>query len=392
MGNVFGKLPRQVYPDIEELKVIKGPDEEGCYFIKDSKHSRVSLLYHFTDKYWEFRKNKEMWKLIPMDLSMFNLKPRTIAALVYLRDVSSEIPRIPLALHMKECHQLGIGYYGKVYKVKFNPVMGHQRFFPSNTALALKTINQENTTTVSSIGIATKALENEIDLLCGLSHNCIVKFYQQGRYEGQVAMVTELCTGGNAQELIKKYRKNRIVVPENIILNFISHCLQALAYIHSMNIAHRDFKPDNVFVMSDPHGADKLIFKLGDFGLAKVMKASVVSNTGCELVHAPEIVLPMKAPATSAKSDMWAFGFSVFMMCTNSIPYCTPSAQHEWLLKNTAFPTIDDALKRRNVYRKEIQEIVSACLDWDQNRRATAASLFSKYEDLLDSFPTGAYY
>ena len=52
--------------------------------------------------------------------------------------------------------------------------------------------------------------------------------------------------------------------------------------MHKLNIAHRDLKPDNVFILDD-------CFKLGDFGFA-TNSNKLKSMCGTPVYMAPEIL------------------------------------------------------------------------------------------------------
>ena len=68
--------------------------------------------------------------------------------------------------------------------------------------------------------------------------------------------------------------------------------------IHSSKIAHRDLKPDNIFIKNH-------LYKLGDFGFAS-QKDVLKTLCGTPAYIAPEIL--SSDPNYTEKVDMWALG------------------------------------------------------------------------------------
>ena len=86
--------------------------------------------------------------------------------------------------------------------------------------------------------------------------------------------------------------------------------LQAIAHLHSCNIAHRDLKPSNVLV----HDSQ---IKLCDFGLAKLVEYSMKTNTvvGTLGWQAPEVVRKLKQ-TNSKHSDVFVAGCVIYYILT----------------------------------------------------------------------------
>lgn len=89
---------------------------------------------------------------------------------------------------------------------------------------------------------------------------------------------------------------------------------QALDYLHSQGILHRDIKTANLFLTKAGH------LKLGDFGIARVLDRNserVSARTcrtpvGTPMYMSPEIC---QGKAYGQKADMWALGCVLHEMC-----------------------------------------------------------------------------
>lgn len=90
---------------------------------------------------------------------------------------------------------------------------------------------------------------------------------------------------------------------------------QGLETCQKFNIVHRDIKLENIFVSDTGH------YKLGDFGISKVMEESenAVSQKGTRFYMAPEIVHGKKY---DARVDIYSLGLVLFrLMNDNRAPF-----------------------------------------------------------------------
>ncbi|KAG8342954.1 putative serine/threonine-protein kinase [Trypanosoma vivax] len=81
----------------------------------------------------------------------------------------------------------------------------------------------------------------------------------------QVFLQLEYCPGGSVAERAEQRRQRGEAWSERELTVFLAHMALALNALHSVNIVHLDFKPDNVLI--DDVGD----YKLGDFGCSAVV-------------------------------------------------------------------------------------------------------------------------
>jgi tRNA A-37 threonylcarbamoyl transferase component Bud32 len=100
-------------------------------------------------------------------------------------------------------------------------------------------------------------------------------------------------------------------------------CCQALQAAHERGIVHRDFKPDNVFLV-DRDGRTDFV-KLVDFGIAKLTDSTSahLTQTGT-VIGTPAYMSPEQAagePSIDARSDIYSLGVTMFQMLTGKVPF-----------------------------------------------------------------------
>jgi hypothetical protein len=144
------------------------------------------------------------------------------------------------------------GAFGHVYKGTYyeNPIAAKQ-MFGSDEVLA--------------------ELKHEVATLKKLCHPYIITCYGTWQDDKKfVYMIMEYAGGGTLTQyyITQKFNNAEFV-------RIVSEMLAAVSYLHSLQIAHRDLKPDNVLLESNT-----LKVKLADFGLAKPNQIEATRGTG----------------------------------------------------------------------------------------------------------------
>ena len=98
---------------------------------------------------------------------------------------------------------------------------------------------------------------------------------------------------------------------------------RGLAAAHAVGIVHRDFKPDNVFLVEQAGRRD--VVKLVDFGIAKLAAEIGGGNTQTGAVMGtPAYMSPEQAAGEGTidpRSDLYSVGITMFQMATGKLPF-----------------------------------------------------------------------
>ncbi|WP_258069701.1 serine/threonine-protein kinase [Arthrobacter sp. SX1312] len=185
----------------------------------------------------------------------------------------------------------------------------------------------------------------ETILLSTLNHPGLVTLHDAGMHEdheGRTAgfLVMELVDGEDLRHLLK-----RGALPADDVAQLGADLADALAYIHSEGVIHRDVKPANILMFHSGDNGTRLYPKLTDFGIARMVEATTATAVGATIGTAnylsPE---QAKGDPLDERSDIYSLGLVLLECLTGekSFPGPVVEAALARLLRN---PHVPDSLE-----------------------------------------------
>jgi serine/threonine protein kinase len=156
-------------------------------------------------------------------------------------------------------------------------------------------------------------VQDEAKILARLKHPNIVKYKTSFVENNNFYIVTELVTGGSLADLISKHPHGLPAAQTTAILKQL---INAIQYMHSNGLIHRDIKSANILLKEDG------TIKVCDFGLSKTTKADRITSTtrkGTVQYAPPEFF--DEALSLTEKSDIWSIGITIYEMSTGHLPF-----------------------------------------------------------------------
>jgi len=167
-----------------------------------------------------------------------------------------------------------------------------------------------------------KSIRQEIAVLQRLRHPNCIEFREVYETDAFIFIVMEQVNGG---EMLDRIMEKSVYSETEAATAFVQ-MISALEYIHSIGIAHRDMKPDNILYKSmDPDSP----IKLADFGHASLKAASIVPNdspqsnpmqtfVGTPIYVAPEV---LQRNGYGKECDVWSAGVIVYILLCGCPPF-----------------------------------------------------------------------
>ncbi|EAN98673.1 putative protein kinase [Trypanosoma cruzi] len=228
------------------------------------------------------------------------------------------------------------------------------------------------------------SIQREINLMRSLKHKNIVAYYGCQTKElssgaRQLEIFLEHCHGGSLSHLRRKFERAKERFSISLVRTYAKQILEGLAYLHSMNVVHRDLKGDNVLISALGEA------KLADFGCSKRIGTATMQQDSCgekgagyqtmvgtPLFMAPEVV---KCEGGYSKpADVWSVGCLVLEMLGRQ-PWIFRSNANAFQImyqisKSTSMPT-----GVPNNCPADLYSFFTRCFEHDPNKRATAEEL-----------------
>jgi len=162
--------------------------------------------------------------------------------------------------------------------------------------------------------------EMEATVLARLDHPNLPKVSDFFSIDERDYLVMDFVPGKDLREMMMEARQKDVFLPEDDVLDWASQLADALKYLHSQDppIVHRDIKPSNLKLM--PSGLVKLV----DFGLVKLLAPGEVTITILQgqgtALYTPLEQYGGDSRHTDARSDIYAFGGTLYHLLTNQAP------------------------------------------------------------------------
>lgn len=204
-------------------------------------------------------------------------------------------------------------------------------------------------------------LFNEVVIMRDYEHPNIVKMFGSYLVGDELWVIMEYMLGGALTDIITQTR-----MEESMIATVCLQCLNALEYLHSKGVVHRDIKSDSILL------AKNGVVKISDFGFCGKLSEEVPrrkSLVGTPYWMSPEVISRLPY---GTEADIWSLGIMVIEMVQGEPPFFdVQPLQAMRSIRDMPPPRFSSSAK----VSPELESFLSQMLVRDVSQRATASQL-----------------
>ncbi|GFS73577.1 wee1-like protein kinase [Nephila pilipes] len=275
----------------------------------------------------------------------------------------------------KELCEIGSGMFGSVYQC-VNRLDG--------CLYAIKKSKKPHKGTPDE-----RAALNEVYAHAVLGHHeHVVRYYSAWAEDDHMLIQNEYCNGGSLAQVIENKALINEPFSETEVKQILLHIALGLRYIHSLNLAHMDIKPANIFItktkrfpdspISSDHGFEEgeedgeqmtckeeqqLIYKIGDLGHVTSVSNPEVEEGDCRYMP---VELLQDDYKNLSKVDIFALGLSIYEVCGGGP---LPKNGENW------HSIREGHICYFSYYTKELNNLIKQMIHPDPEQRPSCAAL-----------------
>lgn len=266
--------------------------------------------------------------------------------------------------HSHKDRNLIISNYNDSLSYTVNNIIGTGSF---GVVYLAKCIETEERVAIKKVFQDKRYKNRELSILKIINHQNLIKmksfFYTQGNTKDELYLnVVMEYIPDTLAKVIKNHTKHGFHLPLILVKLYAFQLLKGLNYLHSMNICHRDLKPQNILINFQTHR-----LKICDFGSAKNLSKneSNIAYICSRYYRAPELIFG--STDYTYAIDVWSAGCIIAEMVLG-IPLFAGTSSVDQLveiIKLLGTPKRGEILKMNKHYKQYKFPIIK-CFTWKE--------------------------
>jgi calcium-dependent protein kinase len=265
------------------------------------------------------------------------------ASLIPMSEISNKSRLESIHNYYKFIKVIGHGQFGTVREaIKLNS---------NDKAYAIKSILKEK------VKKKYKLLKRELQSLCAIDHPNIIKLHEIYEDEKYMHLVMDICRGGDLYD----YILDKGTLNEVEVMNIMKKIFSAVNHLHTLNICHRDLKPDNFLLVCKDAESE---VKVADFGMSvRFCDEEMKTIVGTPYYLAPEIYMG----SYGKECDNWSLGVIIYFLLSGEQPFKSKNAKD--LLSNVLKGNYDFRGRKWDLISDDAKDLISKLLLVDPDER-----------------------